>query len=108
MDEQEFQLRADEALADLDRVLGEAAEEHDLEPDFQAGALSIEFEDPPARFVFSPNSPVRQIWVSALSTSFKLGWDAGREAFVLAETGQTLRELAGELVGKQIGDEVRL
>ena len=33
----------------------------------------------------SPNAPVRQIWVSAHSKSFKLDWDAAKEAFVLRE-----------------------
>lgn len=108
MDEQEFQLRADEALEDLDQALGDAADRYDFEPDFQAGALSVEFEDPPGKFVFSPNAPVRQIWISAHSTSFKLDWDAGCGGFVLPETGQGLRELTAELIGRQIGEDVTL
>jgi hypothetical protein len=36
---------------------------------------------------------VRQIWVSAHVQSFKLDWDAGRAAFVLAGTGESLEEL---------------
>ena len=55
-----------------------------------AGALAIEFETPPAKFVVSPNSPVSQIWVSAQSKSFKLDWDAARGAY-LAHGLQALR-----------------
>jgi CyaY protein len=108
MDEQEFKTRAEQALDDLYRRLSATAEEHDFEVDFNAGALAVEFETPPAKFVVSPNSPVSQIWVSAHSKSFKLDWDAGRAAFVLAGTGQTLADLMGEAVGKQLGQEVAL
>src|SRR5512143_528409 len=108
MDEQEFKTHAEQALDDLYRRLSAAAEDYDFEVDFNAGARAIEFEDPPAKFVVSPNSPVSQIWVSAHSKSFKLDWDPAREAFVLAGTGQTLAELMAEAVGKQLGEKVTL
>ncbi|MGH9627434.1 MAG: iron donor protein CyaY [Bryobacteraceae bacterium] len=107
MDEQEFRLRADEALTELYNALGEASDEHDFETDF-GGALTVEFEDPPAKFVVSPNAPVRQIWVSAHSRSYKLDWDPQEEAFVLPETGQTLAELMQSVVSKQLGEEIEL
>lgn len=108
MDDQEFQRRADQELNSLYRKLMQASERADFEADFNSGALAIEFEDPPAKFVISPNSPVRQIWVSAHSKSFKLDWHAGRSAFVLPETGQTLTELMQSAIGKQLGEEVAL
>jgi CyaY protein len=108
MDEQDFQMKADQALEALDKALGAAVEQHEIEPDFSAGTLTIEFDDPPARFVVSPNSPVRQIWVSALATSFKLDWSEERAEFVLEETGQTLKELMAEAIGKQLGEDVKL
>jgi len=108
MDERDFQWKADQALEALDDALGAVVEEHDIEPDFSAGTLTVEFEDPPARFVVSPNSPVRQIWVSALTTSFKLDWSEERDEFALGETGQTLKELMAEVIGKQLGEDVKL
>ena len=108
MDDQQFKSFADQALTDLYKRLSASADEHDFEVDFNAGALAVEFEDPPAKFVVSPNSPVRQIWVSAHSKSFKLDWDASRGEFVLPGTGQSLAELMGDAVGKQIGEEVNL
>lgn len=108
MDEQEFKTRAEQALDDLNRRLSAAADEHDFEVDFNAGALAIEFETPPAKFVVSPNSPVSQIWVSAHSKSFKLDWDAARGAFVLGGTGQSLAQLIGDAVGQQLGEKVTL
>jgi CyaY protein len=108
MDEQEFKTRAEQALDDLYRRLSATAEDYDFEVDFNAGALAIEFETPPAKFVVSPNSPVSQIWVSAHSKSFKLDWDPARSAFVLSGTGQSLAQLMGEAVGKQLGEKVTL
>ena len=97
-----------QALDDLYRRLSAAAEDYEFEVDFNAGALAIEFETPPGKFVVSPNSPVSQIWVSAHSKSFKLDWDPAREAFVLAGTGQSLAQLIGDAVGQQLGETVAL
>ena len=108
MDELEFQRHADEALNSLYRKLAAASDDYEFEADFNAGALTVEFEEPPAKFVVSPNSPVRQVWLSALSRSYKLDWDPVENTFVLANSGQTLSELLGEVIGKQLGEEVSL
>jgi len=108
IDEREFHRRADEALSQLYKRLSRAAEDGAFEPDFNNGALSIEFEDDGARFVVSPNTPVRQIWVSALSKSYKLDWDEARTAFILPETGATLADLMSEVIGRQLGHDVSL
>jgi iron donor protein CyaY len=108
MDDQEFKRRSDEALEQLHRRLGAASEDHELEADYNAGALAIEFEEPPGKFVISPNAPVHQIWVSAHSRSFKLAWNSERGAFVLPETGETLNELIAGAISKQLGETVTL
>jgi iron donor protein CyaY len=108
MDDQEFRTRADAALHDLYRRLAAASDEYDFEADFNSGALAIEFENPPGKFVVSPNSPVRQIWVSALSKSFKLDWDSVENAFVLASADQTLAELVADVMSRHLGEEVNL
>jgi CyaY protein len=108
MDDQEFKKRADESLNALYKKLAAASDEAEFEVDFNAGALAIEFEDPPAKFVISPNSPVRQIWVSAHSKSYKLDWDTVESTFVLPGSGQTLTELIGDAITKQLGEEVSL
>jgi CyaY protein len=108
MDDQEFRTRSDAALQSLYKKLSAASETYEFEPDFNAGALAIEFEAPKAKFVISPNSPVRQIWVSAHSKSFKLDWDAARQTFSLPDTGQTLDELIGSAIGQQVGQQVTL
>ena len=106
MDDKEFQTQADEAIDDLYQRLVKAVETHDFEVDFNSGALAIEFEDPPAKFVVSPNSPVKQIWVSAHSKSFKFDWEPARGVFVLG--GQTLAEMMADAVTKQMGESVTL
>ncbi len=103
MDEQEFRRRADAALEALKSALIAAEEEAGIEVEEQAGALHISFEEPPARFVISPNSAARQIWISALSTSFKLDWSETAGGFALAKTGEGLKPLMARLIGEQLG-----
>jgi len=107
MDDQQFRLHSDKALSDLYDALVTAGDEHDFETDL-GGALTVEFEDPPAKFVVSPNAPVKQIWVSAQMKSFKLDWDDVRGAFVLPETGQSLKEVVAAAVSRQVGATVTL
>jgi iron donor protein CyaY len=108
MDEQEFKKHADVALTKLQRALTDASDEYNFESDFNSGALTIEFENAPAKFVVSPNAPVRQIWVSAHAKSYKLDWDEVASSFVLVSTGQTLKELIEERLTRQLGREVNL
>jgi iron donor protein CyaY len=108
MDDQKFQTLANQALESLNEKLGEAGDRYGFEADLQEGALKIAFDDPPARFVVSPNSPVKQIWVSALVRSFKLDWDEGAQAFVLGSTGETLEQLLVNAIGQQLGETVTL
>ncbi|HET8548400.1 MAG TPA: iron donor protein CyaY [Bryobacteraceae bacterium] len=107
MDEQQFRLRADEALADAYDALVDASDEHDFETDL-GDTLTVEFSDPPGKFVVSPNAPVRQIWISAHSKSFKLDWNDARQTFVLPETGQSLREILADAVSRQLGTTISL
>jgi len=108
LDDQTFPFRSDEAIDALYRSLLAAAEDHDFEADMNNGALTVEFEDPPAKFVVSPNSPVRQIWVSAHSKSFKFDWNETRTAFVLPDTGDDLKAMMSKAISQQLGEEVSL
>jgi len=98
--EQEFRLQADHALESLQRALMPLADAGDFEVELQNGVLQVVFEDPPAKFVVSPNAPVRQVWVSAMSRSFKLGWSAEQSAFAL--DGETLDALVARLAQQQL------
>jgi len=105
LDELAFRKHADEALAALKKSLFAAEDSADMEVEDQAGALTVTFEDG-TRFVVSPNAPVRQIWISALTTSFKLDWSDEESDFVLAKTGERLKPLVGRLINQQLGEDL--
>lgn len=104
LDEQQFRKHADESLDSLKKSLIEAEETADFEVEDQAGALHIGFEDG-ARFVVSPNAPVRQIWISALATSFKLDWSEAAGEFVLQKSNEKLKPLLARLINQQLGED---
>ena len=105
MDEQEFRRKCDASLESLKRSLMAAEDQADIEVEDQAGAIHISFEEPPGRFVVSPQSATRQIWISALSTSFKLDWSDSAGDFVLAKTGESLKPLLARLINQQLGEQ---
>lgn len=106
MDAQQFRDRADHALEDLNSALIVAGDDHGFDVDFQGGALAVEFDKPPSKFIISPNAPVQQIWVSALSKSFKLGWDDEAHAFVYPETNETLHTLMAKVISTHLNADV--
>jgi len=105
LDELDFRRKADVAVEDLKKRLIAAEDDAAIEVEEQNGALNVVFEEPPAKFVITPNTPVRQIWISALSTSFKLDWSDMQNDFVLEKTGERLKALVGRLVNQQLGEE---
>lgn len=105
MDELEFRDLAETALNSLLQhlITQEEAEDAGFEVEGgQGGLIHILFDDPPGKFVITPNAPVHQIWISALSTSFKLDWDAAAGAFVLPRTGEQLEPLIDRLIEDHI------
>ena len=91
--EQDFRVRSDEALEQARRALLPLSDQEGFEVEFSECTLNLMFDEPSeARFVVSPNAPVRQIWVSAMSKGYKLSWEP--EAQVFALNGETLAGLA--------------
>jgi len=103
IDEQEFRRAVEKALESLKRHLIQREEEDEagFEVEEQNGVLNVTFEEPPGKFVITPNTPVRQIWISALSTSFKLDWDATAGAFILPRSGESLIPLVDRLIAER-------
>ena len=100
--EQEFRVRSDEALEAVRRSLSPLADREGFEIELQNGVLNVMFEEPQeARFVVSPNAPVRQIWVSAMSKSYKLAWSPEMQAFTL--NNETLSALLERLARGFLG-----
>jgi iron donor protein CyaY len=98
IDEATFRQESDTALDALEQALIRAEEKKN-------GVLNVLFEDGAAKFVFTPNTPVRQVWISALSTSFKLEWNEAGHAFTLPKTGEDLRTLTERLLREQLSDD---
>jgi iron donor protein CyaY len=98
--EQEFRVKSDEALQQTQRALLPLADAEGFEVELQNGVLDVVFEEPrEAKFVVSPNAPVRQIWISAMAKSYKLAWDG--QAFSL--NGEALPALVGRLAREFLG-----
>jgi CyaY protein len=107
--EHDFQKKADALFDDLKKRLLNLGDEHDFDVEGESGKLEVIFEEPePARFVISPNTPIREIWVSALSTSFKLAWSEARDAFILEKTGEDLYGVMSRVISQQLGTQVTL
>lgn len=102
MDEQEFRRAAESAIDALKRhlIVKEEDAEAGFEVEEQNGVLNVVFEEASGKFVVTPNTPVRQVWISALSTSFKLDWHVDVAAFVLPRTGEQLIPLLDRLIGE--------
>ena len=96
LSEQEFRVKSDAALESARRALLPLADSAGFEIELQNGVLNLVFEEPTdAKFVVSPNAPVRQIWVSALARSYKLSWAPDLDGFAL--NGETLPKLLERL-----------
>ena len=105
MDEATFRRESDHALEALKQALIRAEEEEGgFEAEEKNGVLNVLFDDGAAKFVFTPNTPVRQVWISAQSTSFKLEWSEAAQAFTLPRTGEDLRDLTQRLLREQLGN----
>ena len=102
LSEQDFRVKSDEALERARRALLALADEAGFEIELSNGVLDLIFEEPTeARFVVSPNAPVRQIWVSAMSKSYKLSWAPDAGAFAL--NGEPLPQLLERLTRMHLG-----
>lgn len=103
LDELTFRRNADIALESLKRSLIAAEEGGEFEVEENSGALSVVFEEPLGKFVITPNAPVRQIWISALSTSYKLDWSDAAGDFVLTKDSTAFRPLVARLINQHLG-----
>jgi len=105
LDEAQFRRESDRALEALKQALI-AAEDQGSGFEFEDnnGVMNIVFEDGSSKFVVTPNTPVRQVWISALATSFKLEWSEQDQAFVLPKTREPMIPLVERLLREHLGD----
>jgi CyaY protein len=105
LDEPTFRRESDNALESLKQAII-AAEDASGSFEFEDnnGVMNILFEDGSSKFVVTPNTPVRQIWISAQATSYKLEWSEAAHAFVLPKTGEPLLTLTQRLLREHLND----
>ncbi len=103
LDEATFRRHAEAALESLRKALVQTESDVGFEVEEQDGALNITFDDAPSKLVVAPNTAVRQIWISVLSTHLILDWDPAKQSFVLAKTDESLKPLVARLITEQLG-----
>ena len=105
IDEATFRRESDRALESLKQSLI-AAEDDDGTFEFEDnnGVMNIIFENGSSKFVITPNTPIRQVWISAQSTSYKLEWAEATNAFTLTKTGEDLKTLTQRLLREHLND----
>jgi CyaY protein len=109
VEEQDFRKKAEAALEALRRRLLELGDAHGFEVEGEGEKLELLFEEPEeVRFIVSPNTAARQIWISALSTSFKLGWSDAARDFAMEKTGETLSAVMSRILTQQLGSAVKV
>jgi CyaY protein len=102
LDESQFRQESEAALESLKQALIQAEEDGGFEVEEQNGVLNILFDEPAGKFVLTPNTPVRQIWISALSTSFKLEWSEKSSSFILPKTGEDLKTVVARVINTHL------
>lgn len=105
LDEASFRREFDNALESLKQALIAAEDDSgSFEFEDNNGVMNILFGNGSSKFVVTPNTPVRQIWISAQATSFKLDWSNAAGAFILPRTGEALTPLIERLLREHLGD----
>lgn len=105
IDEATFRRVSDQALESLKQSLISAEDEGGgFEFEDNNGVMNIVFENGSSKFVITPNTPIRQIWISAQATSYKLEWNETAKAFTLPRTGEALKPLTERLLREHLSD----
>jgi len=69
--------------------------------------MTVSIARPKAQWVISTNSGAKQIWIAALTKSWKLDED-GKGGFVLKESGQSLKQVVEHCLTQQLGQKIEL
>jgi iron donor protein CyaY len=105
LDEAQFRRESYNALEALKQALIAAEDDSgSFEFEDNNGVMNIIFENGSSKFVVTPNTPVRQVWISAQATSYKLEWAEAAGKFVLPKTREALIPLVERLLREHLGD----
>src|SRR5579863_3330104 len=94
-------------LEELEEALLKVGEELDLDVELVDTKMVVNIPSPKAQWVISTNSGARQIWIAALTKSWKLDED-GKGGFVLKESGQSLKDVVARCLSTHLGKKVSL
>ena len=107
MDEKRYRQLVDEAFTRIDAAF------EDVDPDLaesslSQGTLTITFHNR-FRFIVSPQTPVRQIWVAFRDRAWHLNYDAGTNRWVDDRGGSIeLAELVMQTTREQTGLDIQV
>lgn len=105
MTDAELQQKMEETVEELEEAFSQLADHYDIDVEVEGGVLSVTFEEgEPGKFIISPNSSARQLWVSARVSSYKFDWSQSQSTFVLASTGETIKDVIARLTREQLGN----
>ena len=105
LDEAQFRRESDRALEALKQALIAAEDQSGgFEFDDNNGVMNIIYEVGSSKFVVTPNTPVRQVRISALATSFKREWTEDQQASILPKTREALIPLTERLLREHLND----
>ncbi|MEI9980625.1 MAG: iron donor protein CyaY [Edaphobacter sp.] len=105
IDEATFRRESDRALESLKQSIIAAEDDgQGFEFEDNNGVMNIIFENGSSKFVITPNTPIRQVWISAQATSYKLDWSETANVFALPKTGEDLKTLTQRLLREHLSD----
>jgi CyaY protein len=105
MNESSLQQKMEEAILELERAFIRLAEDRDIDVEMEGGVLTVTFEEAErGKFIISPNSAARQLWVSARMSSYKFDWSDETATFVLSHSGEPISDVMTRLAREQLGD----
>jgi iron donor protein CyaY len=101
LDEQVFRQTVTAVLKDLFRQL-DAVDSDDLDTRVSDGVLQVDFEGGGV-FVLSPQVPVRELWLSAMSRAWHFKFDPESGVWTERDTAEPLETVLTALFTKRLG-----
>jgi len=108
MEDREFRKHAEEALTALYHLLAAAADDYGFRLSHEGGRLTVEIDGPSAKLEVYPHKQTQQMWISTGRKHYKLDWDIVEATFILAATGESLREAMEEVLSQHVGEDLSL
>ena len=106
LNEAEYEARAQPELLALRDAL-DALDVEGVEAELEGGILTLEFVDD-ARYVVNSHRAARQIWMAAERRAWHFDWDAERQGWVAARSGDELWSTLEQVLTARLNQSIRL